>query len=114
MNPIDIAYSTSHEDLQDRDRRLRRSHPKEDLRDLKKEALEFDSNLNSESYLHWVQSMNRIFDLKEYSDEKAFKLVVFKKKGHVLPWHDKLKKNKAREAKSKIKIYRSLRRTNAK
>ena len=50
VNPIDIAYSSSHKDHEDRGIRGR-GHPKDDLSSLKIEALEFDSNLKSKNYI---------------------------------------------------------------
>jgi len=45
----------------------------------------------------------RIIELKEYNDEKAFKLVILKLKGYALIWYEILKKSLTRETKSKIK-----------
>ena len=50
VNPIDIAYSSSHEDHEDR-RNWGRGHPKDDLSNLKVEAPEFDGNLKPENYI---------------------------------------------------------------
>jgi len=50
-----------------------------------------------------VQVIGRILELKEYSDEKAFKLVVLKLKGYASLWYETLKKSRVRETKSKIK-----------
>jgi len=47
--------------------------------------------------------MKMIFDLKDYSVEKSFKLAILKLKGYASLWYENLKKNKAREAKAKIK-----------
>jgi len=33
------------------------------------EAVEFNGNLNSKSYLDWVPAIKRIFELKDYDDE---------------------------------------------
>jgi len=49
--------------------------------------------------------MERIFELKKYNDEKAFKLAIFKMKGYVFLWYKKLKRNRVSEAKSKIKAW---------
>jgi len=55
VNPIDIAYSSSHEDYDDEGRKARRKrHPKDDLSDLKLEGLEFDDNLNPKNSLDWT------------------------------------------------------------
>ena len=50
VNPIDIAYSSSHEDHEDRGIR-ERGHPRDDLSDLKVEAPKFDGNLKPENYI---------------------------------------------------------------
>jgi len=72
------------------------------------EALEFDGNLNLESYLHWVQAIERIFKLKDYDHKKAFKLAILKLMGYASLWYEHLKKGRGREAKSKIKIWSKL------
>ena len=46
--------------------------------------------------------MERIFKLKEHKDGKAFKLVVLKMKGYAPLSYENLKKNREREATSKI------------
>ena len=79
-----------------------------DLRDIKFETLKFDGNLNPENYPDWVQALERIFELKDYNDEKAFKLAILKMKGYASLWYEHLKKSRAREAKSKIKTWSKL------
>jgi len=56
VDPINIAHSSSHEDFDDEEGRLRRRrrHARDNLRDLKVEATNFDGNLNLENYLAWV------------------------------------------------------------
>ena len=55
INPIDITCSSSHEDFNNEEREARRRrHLRDDLRDLKVEALEFDGSLNPENYFDWV------------------------------------------------------------
>ena len=91
--PINIKYSSSHEDFDDEDGRPRRlSHRRDGLRDLKVEASEFDGNLNPENYLDWIQALERIFELKDYNVEKAFKLAILKMKEYALLWYEHLKK----------------------
>jgi len=60
----------------------RRRHPWDDLGDLKIKALKFDENLNLKNYLDWVQSMERVIELKDYNLE-IFKLAIRKMKGYV-------------------------------
>ena len=62
---IDIAYSSSHKDYGDEDRGVRRRrHLRDDLRNFKTEALEFDGNLNLEHYLDWVRSIGASLGLR--------------------------------------------------
>ena len=37
---------------------------------------EFKENLNKDLYIEWVHSLERFFENKEYSENKAFKIVV--------------------------------------
>ena len=47
----------------------------------------------------------KIFELKDYNDEKDFKLVILKMKRYASLWYEHLKKGRAREAKSKSKTW---------
>jgi len=107
VNPIDISYSYSHEGHEDRGI-WGRGHLRDNLSDLKVGASEFDGNLKLKNYVDWVQAIERIIKLKEYNDKKAFKLAILKLKGYVSLWCETLKKNRAREAKSKIKTWPKL------
>jgi len=61
-------------DLDDEERQARRRRPpRDDLKDLKVEALKFDDNLNLENNLDCTQAIRRIFELKEYNNELFFK-----------------------------------------
>ena len=59
-----------------------RGHFRDNLSDLKIEASEFDNNLKLKDYIDWMQAIERIVELKKYSDEKAFKLAILKLKGY--------------------------------
>jgi len=52
--------------------------------------------------------MKRIFELKQYNDEKSFKLVILKMKGYASLRYENLKRNRAGEAKFKIKTWCKL------
>jgi len=68
--------SSSNGDVRPRRRRVHR----DDLKDLKIEAPEFDGCLKPKDYLEWEQAMERIIEIKGYSREKAFKLTILKLK----------------------------------
>jgi len=59
--------------------RRRRVH-RDDLKDLRIEAPEFDRSLKPEDYLEWVHGMERMIEIKGYYGEKAFKLAILKLK----------------------------------
>lgn len=69
------------------------------------EALKLNGNLNLEIYLYWIQSMERIFELKGYNGDKSFKLAILKMKGNAFFWCKDLKNNKVREAKLRLKTW---------
>ena len=109
VNPIDFTYFSSHEDFDDEEwGPIRIRHQRDDLKDLKVEALKFDENLNLKNYLDWVQAIERIFEFKEYNDEKSFKFTIIKLKGHASLWYEHLKKSRASEGKSKFKTWSKL------
>ena len=84
INSIDIAYFFSYEDFDDEEwGPRRRMHPMDELRDLKVEASELDDNRNIENYLDLVQVIKRIFELKEYNNEKSFKLAFLNWRGMI-------------------------------
>ena len=63
------------------DVRPRRSRVhRDDLKDLRIGTPKFDRSLKPKDYLEWVQSMEGIIEIKGYSGEKAFKLIVLKLK----------------------------------
>ena len=71
--------------------RRRRTY-RDNLKDFRVKAHEFDGSLKLDDYLKWVQSMERIFDIEGYSGEKAFKLVFLKLKQFASLWYENLKK----------------------
>ena len=109
VSPIDLIYSSTHQDFDDEEGEpTRRRHPRNDLGDLKVEVLKFNSNLNPKNYLDWVQAHERIFELKDYNDEKYFKLVILKWKGYASLLYEHMNKSRVREAKSKIRTWSKL------
>jgi len=53
---------------------------------------EFEGNLNPDHYLARIQTLERFFDVKEYSYEKAFKSVVLKLKKYASLWYENSKR----------------------
>ena len=59
------------EDLQDK--------PLDDLKDMRFNPHVFEG-LNLNLYIEWIKSLEKFFEINEYSDEKAFKVTVLKLK----------------------------------
>jgi len=68
-----------------RERRPSRQ-PVDDLRDMKFDPPEFEGNLNPDLFIEWMQALERFFEIKEYSEEKVFKVVVLKLKKYASLW----------------------------
>jgi len=101
---------SSHEDEPPRRERRPPRAPLDDLRDLKFEPPEFEGNLNPDAFLEWVQAIERIFEIKEYSDEKSFKVAILKLKRYASLWYENVKRQRAREGKARIKTWSKLKR----
>ena len=88
-SPPDSQYGceSSTGDARPNGRRIHR----DELKDLKIEAPEFNGSLKPEDQLEWVQGMERIIEIKGYSEENAFKLAVLKLKQNTSPWYENLK-----------------------
>jgi len=80
VEPLSVQTSSSQEDEPPRRERRPPRPPVDDLRDMKFDPPEFEGNLNQEIVLEWMQSIERFFEIKEYSDEKAFKVAILKLK----------------------------------
>ena len=100
--------SSSHEDEPPRRERRPPRPPMDDLRDLQFDRPELEGNLNPEVFLEWIQSIERIFEIKEYSDEKAFKVAIIKLKKYASLWYENVKKQRTREGKTRIKTWSKL------
>jgi len=55
---------------------------------MKYDPFEFKGRLNLELYLEWVQALERFFEIKEYSQEKAFKIFILKLKSYASLWYE--------------------------
>ena len=71
-------------------------------------APEFGVNLKPEGYVKWVQSMERVIEIKVYSGENAFNLVVLKLKYSASLCCENSNRTRALEGKSKIKAWVKL------
>jgi len=76
----------------------------DDLRDLKFDPPEFEGNLNPEVFLEWMQSIERFFEIKEYSDEKPFNTAILKLKKYASLWYENIKRQRIKDGDVKLKV----------
>ena len=100
--------SSSHEELRPRRERRLTRHPTDDLRDMRIDLPEFEGNLKPDLFIEWIQALERFFEIKEFSDEKAFKVAVLKLKSYASLWYENLKKQRSQEGKSRIRSWSKL------
>jgi len=72
--------SSSKEKYSHRGRRRPTRHNEDDLRVIKFDSPNFKGTLNPDIYLEWIQTVERLFEVKCYSDEKSFKVAILKVK----------------------------------
>jgi len=76
--------------------------------DSKVEILEFEGQLNLDDFLHWMNTMERVFEYKDIPDDKKVKLVALKLCKYVsIYWNNVLSK-RVRKRKGKIKAYKKM------
>ena len=110
--PRDVVYSENSSSSQDeftpRGRRRPTRTNEDDMRDMKFDPPDFDGNLNPDAYLEWIQTIERYFEVKGYSDEKSFKIAILKLKKYASLWYENTKKQRAREGKPRIHSWSKL------
>ena len=46
----------------------------------------FDGHAQGDAFLDWLYTIERIFDIEDYLEERKVKLVIIKLKGYASPW----------------------------
>ena len=76
--------------------------------DSKAEIPEFDGKTQGDELLEWFLTIECVFDLKEYAEERKEKLVPIKLKGYASLWWENLKRDREPMGKAKIKIWSKM------
>ena len=64
------------------------------LIDVKVDVPEFEGKSQVDTFFDWLYTVERIFDFKDYSEEKRVKLVAIKLKGYTSLWWENLKRER--------------------
>ncbi|GKA46944.1 BREVIS RADIX-like domain-containing protein, partial [Tanacetum coccineum] len=73
-----------------------------------KKPPEFHGGTNPDNFIECLNDIENIFEVKGYSDEKSYKVVVLKFKKYASLWWENVKAKRERDGKAKIKSWRKL------
>lgn len=104
QNPFGLDEESSDEDY------APRRQPQVREGDVKIDIPEFDGKLQGDVFLDWLYTVERIFDFKEYSEERKVKLVAIKLKGYASLWWENLKRERNREGRRPIRSWEKMKR----
>jgi hypothetical protein len=65
----------------------------------------YEGNLDVEEILDWIRALYKYFDYEDVEEDKKFKHVVTRLKGHATLWWDELQANRRCKGKQKIKSW---------
>ncbi|GJS22012.1 hypothetical protein Tco_0450644 [Tanacetum coccineum] len=93
----------------DRDRRFRpgRINSSQNL-GMKIDILDFEGKSHPDEFIDWLHTVERVFDIKNLSDEQKVKLVAIKLKKNASIWWEHVIKQRTREGKAKIVNWRKM------
>jgi len=77
--------------------------------DFKVEIPEFESQLNPDDFLDWLNTLERFFEYKDIPDDKKVKLIALKLCTYASIWWNNVLSKRARKAKRKIRSWRKIR-----
>ena len=97
-------YSSDEDHINRSQRRLPRAHDG----DVKVEVLEFDRRMQGDAFLDWLYTVERIFEFKEFLEERKVKLVAIKLKGYASLWWENLKMERNREGRRPIQTWEKM------
>ncbi|KAJ0946192.1 putative retrotransposon gag domain-containing protein [Helianthus annuus] len=77
---------------------------------LRTEIPEFEGRLQPDDFLDWLQTVERVFDLREIPDQLKVKIVAIRLRRYASLWWENLQRQRVREGKSKVDSWSKMRR----
>ncbi|KAI0514121.1 hypothetical protein KFK09_010155 [Dendrobium nobile] len=77
---------------------------------IKIELPEFDGRMDTDEFINWLQTVERVLEFKEIPADRIVKLVAIKLKRMASLWWENLKRSRNREGKSKIVTWAKMKR----
>jgi len=99
-------FATSDEDLERRPRRTRRG--KQLAFDFKVEIPKFETQLNLDEFIKWMNTFERVFEYKDLPYDKKVKLVALKLRKYASIWWSNVVSKRARKGNDKIRSWRKM------
>jgi len=99
-------FTSSDEDEERRPRRTRRG--KQLAMDFKVEIPEFEGQLDSDDFVEWLNTVERVFEYKDIPGDKKVKLVALKLRRYALIWWSNVLAKRTRKRKGEIKSWRKM------
>ncbi|KAJ9555026.1 hypothetical protein OSB04_009640 [Centaurea solstitialis] len=69
---------------------------------------EFDGRAEPDVFIDWLQTVERIFDLRDIPDKYKVKLVAIKLRKYASLWWEHIKKKRAQEGRSKVRTWEKM------
>lgn len=88
----------------------RRIHRRSRDGDVRVDVPEYDGQSQDDAFLDWLYTVERIFEFKDYSDEKRVKLVAIKLKKYASLWWENLRREREREGRRPIRTWEKMKR----
>lgn len=77
---------------------------------MKVEIPEFEGNAPPDVFIDWLHTMERVFDLKDLSEEQKVKIVAIKLRKYASVWWERVKRQQNHEGKSKVCSWEKMKR----
>lgn len=107
QNPFGVEDDSSDEDLNPQ---RQRRQPKTHEADVRLDIPDFDGKMQGDAFLDWLYTVERIFEFKEFSEERKVKLVAIKLKGYASIWWENLRRERSREGRKPIQKWEKMKR----
>ena len=88
----------------------RRIHRRNRDGDVCVDVTEFDRQSQDDAFLDWLYTVERIFEFKDYSDEKRVNLVAIKLKKYVSLWWENHRRERELEGRRPIRTWEKMKR----
>ena len=88
--------------------RTRRNNRFQRAIDLKADIPMYEGRIQPDEFIDWLNTVERVFDYQDVSEEEKVKIVAIKLKKHASIWWEQLKMRRAREGKSKIRTWEKM------